>query len=108
MAEASIPVDLLNPGQVFACLGFLEAADVLLGEARGGFDWSDEADVCFRLASATEGTQLNRCCGFLAKLRFNLEVPENLAWTRLRGTLRLCNTAVTRRFRFPRPQARPR
>ena len=25
MAEASIPVDLLNPGQVFACLGFLEA-----------------------------------------------------------------------------------
>ena len=28
MAGASIPVDLGNPGQVFACLGFLEAADV--------------------------------------------------------------------------------
>ena len=25
MAESSIPVDLFNPGQVFACLGFLEA-----------------------------------------------------------------------------------
>jgi CRISPR-associated protein Csx14 len=39
MAEHTIPVDLLNPGQVFACLGFLEAADVLLGDAEGGFDW---------------------------------------------------------------------
>lgn len=51
MAEAIIPVDLLNPGQVFACLGFLEAADILLGNAEGGFDWSDESNVCFRLAA---------------------------------------------------------
>ncbi|MEW4529962.1 hypothetical protein [Maioricimonas sp. JC845] len=49
MAEASIPVDLLNPGQVFACLGFLEAADVLIGNAEGGFDWADESKVRFRL-----------------------------------------------------------
>ncbi len=49
MAEKTIPVDLLNPGQVFACLGFLEAADILLGEARGGFDWRDEAEILFRL-----------------------------------------------------------
>ncbi|TWT65087.1 type I-G CRISPR-associated protein Cas8g2 [Allorhodopirellula solitaria] len=55
MAEASIPVDLLNPGQVFACLGFLEAADILLGNARGGFDWSDESDVRFRLSADTVG-----------------------------------------------------
>lgn len=40
MAQASIPVDLFNPGQVFACLGFLEAAEVLLGNARGHFEWS--------------------------------------------------------------------
>src|SRR6266478_2404604 len=49
MAEAAIPVDLSNPGQVFACLGFLEAADALVGDAEGGFDWSDEADVRFSL-----------------------------------------------------------
>jgi CRISPR-associated protein Csb3 len=49
MAEHAIPVDLRNPGQVFACLGFLEAADVLLGDAEGGFDWSDEVNVTFRL-----------------------------------------------------------
>ena len=49
MTESSIPVDLFNPGQVFACLGFLEAADEICGNAEGGFDWSDEADVKFRL-----------------------------------------------------------
>lgn len=41
MATASIPVDLFNPGQVFACLGFLEAAEILLGDAEGGFEWED-------------------------------------------------------------------
>lgn len=47
MSEASIPVDLFNPGQVFACLGFLEAADALLGEAEGRFDWSESQSPRF-------------------------------------------------------------
>ena len=34
MADASIPVDLFNPGQVFACLGFMEAAELLLEGAK--------------------------------------------------------------------------
>jgi len=51
MDEASIPVDLLNPGQVFACLGFLEAAEILCGDASGGFDWDDETDIRFRLSA---------------------------------------------------------
>ncbi len=51
MARASIPVDLFNPGQVFACLGFLEAADVLLGEAEGGFDWHDPEHVRFLMSA---------------------------------------------------------
>lgn len=49
MTEASIPVDLLNPGQVFACLGLVEATDILLGDVEGVFDWSNPADVRFRL-----------------------------------------------------------
>lgn len=39
MAEASIPVDLRNPGQVFACLGLMEAAEILLGPAEGRYAW---------------------------------------------------------------------
>jgi CRISPR-associated protein Csb3 len=49
MSADSIPVDLFNPGQVFACLGFLEAADVLLGDAEGGFDWKREGNTTFGL-----------------------------------------------------------
>ncbi len=44
MAKTSIPVDLFNPGQVFACMGFLEAADVLIGNAIGGFEWGQSGD----------------------------------------------------------------
>jgi len=50
MARAEIPVDLFNPGQVFACLGFLEAADLLVGDALGGFAWWDSRD-CFRICA---------------------------------------------------------
>lgn len=53
MIESSIPVNLLNPGQVFACLGFLEAADLLLDGARGGFDWNDDAGARFCLSAAS-------------------------------------------------------
>lgn len=65
MAEASIPVDLTNPGQVFACLGFLEAACELLGEARGGFDWQDSDDACFRIAVPGTGDPLACILRFL-------------------------------------------
>lgn len=66
MAHASIPVDLFNPGQVFACLGFLEAADVLLGDAEGGFDWSDETDVKFLLHANGKSNPFERVLDFLA------------------------------------------
>ncbi len=65
MAEASIPVDLKNPGQVFACLGFLEAAEILLGEAGGGFNWQDENDVRFRLAAFGSDDPVVRVLRFL-------------------------------------------
>lgn len=65
MAEATIPVDLLNPGQVFACLGLLEAADTLLGDARGGFDWTDESNIRFRLAANGDTSPIEAVLSFL-------------------------------------------
>lgn len=38
---ASIPVELESPGQVLACMGFLEAAEVLFGGVEAHFDWSE-------------------------------------------------------------------
>lgn len=67
MADASIPVDLFNPGQVFACLGFLESADVLLGEAEGSFDWTDEAKVRFHLHASGGQNPFAAVLEFLAQ-----------------------------------------
>ncbi len=67
MAEADIPADLFNPGQVFACLGFLEAADILLGDAEGGFDWRDEGNIRFLLRASGERNPFEAVLEFLAK-----------------------------------------
>lgn len=47
MSQHSIPVDLFNPGQVFACLGFAELAELLVGPAKSAFDWSDPREARF-------------------------------------------------------------
>ncbi len=65
MAETSIPVDLANPGQVFACLGFLEVADGLLGDARGGFAWREADGARFRLAARGDDDPAARVLRFL-------------------------------------------
>lgn len=75
MAEASIPVDLFNPGQVFACIGFAEAADVLLGGAQGVFDWSDPSNVVFRLRAAGDGSPVLRVLKFLDRARPQAMAP---------------------------------
>jgi CRISPR-associated protein Csb3 len=52
MATSSIPVDLRNPGQVFACLGLMEAAEILIGPATGGFvGQKPETQVRFTLTT---------------------------------------------------------
>ncbi len=66
MAEHAIPkVDLFNPGQVFACLGFLEAADILLGDAEGAFDWRDESSVRFSLRVKSKNNPFETVIEFL-------------------------------------------
>ena len=78
MAESSIPVDIFNPGQVFACLGFLEAADVLCGDAEGGFDWNDEVEVNFHLRSDGNENPFATVLEFLAQAEVKALAPK--AW----------------------------
>lgn len=75
MAEASIPVDLFNPGQVFACLGFLEAAETLLGGAEGAFDWRDRSRPEFRLRAAGERSPVVVVLDFLSTATIHSEAP---------------------------------
>ena len=65
MATAVIPVDLTNPGQVFACVGFAEVADVLLGNAQGAFDWHESDNVEFRVAATGDENPVARVLRFL-------------------------------------------
>lgn len=66
MAVSTVPVDLFNPGQVFACIGFAEAAGVLRGEARGAFDWS-EPQAVFRVEAPGSEDPVSTVLSFLAE-----------------------------------------
>lgn len=65
MSEFSIPVDLFNPGQVFACLGFLEAAETLVGACSATFDWRDPAGARFLLNAETDKNPFSEVLSFI-------------------------------------------
>lgn len=76
MAEASIPVDLLNPGQVFACLGFMEAAEILCGPCEGGFNYQNgatSADFVLRVNGAVD--PILKCLHFLVGAEVSAIAP---------------------------------
>ena len=80
MAESTIPVDLLNPGQVFACLGLLEAADLLLGGAVGGFVPSGGTNTSFRLSANGLADPLLAGLAFLADPAVDLRAVSPTDW----------------------------
>ena len=73
MPESRIPVDLFNPGQVFACLGLVEVADLLLGGAAGIFDWKGSV-VTFRLVADAE-PPVERALRFLERAEVVVLAP---------------------------------
>jgi len=75
MSQAVIPVDLYNPGQVFACLGLMEAADILLGGAEGRFDWTD-GQSRFVLHADGEADPVQTVIGFLYTARVQAIAPQ--------------------------------
>jgi CRISPR-associated protein Csx14 len=66
-AQVSIPVDLRNPGQVFACLGFMEATEILSGPCEGRFSYrSSEASAQFELTAPGADNPVETVVRFLA------------------------------------------
>ncbi|MGH9477232.1 MAG: type I-G CRISPR-associated protein Cas8g2 [Terriglobales bacterium] len=78
MAEAVVPVDLINPGQVFACMGFLEAAEALLGRAEGGFEWEGGASSRFRIGAAGAKDPVAAVLEFLAQAEVRERKPDGV------------------------------
>lgn len=89
MAEASIPVDLFNPGQVFACVGLAEAANVLVGDPEGCFDWSRRDSARFHLRTNGGGNPIERVLEFLSRAEARAEAPNGSsnvqAWNKAWG-----------------------
>jgi len=75
MALSKIPVDLFNPGQVFACLGFMELADALLDDTEAGFDWSDSKQAKFHLSVAGDAKPVEKVLEFLANASVERVTP---------------------------------
>ncbi len=59
-----------------ACLGFLEAAEILLGGAEGGFDWSDEPEVRFSLRAMGDQNPFAVVLGYLADAEIRSYAPD--------------------------------
>ena len=76
MAEASISVDLLNPGQVFACLGCMEAAEVLCGPCQGRFDYTDyNTSASFTLRTEGPRDPVAETLKFLSRAKTKAVAP---------------------------------
>jgi CRISPR-associated protein Csb3 len=78
MAEAEIPVDLLNPGQVFACLGLMEASEALgLRPCEGSFVYQGgQTNARFRLQVDGDDDPVTRVVLFLSKSRATSIAPK--------------------------------
>lgn len=106
MAESSISVDMFNPGQVFACLGLLEAADILLGNAAAGFEWGDHGESRFRLIASGNEPPVERVIRFLEEAEVHSKAPANSDnigdWQKGWGTVpEICEEGEP--FPFPDP-----
>lgn len=77
MSRESIPVDLLNPGQVFACLGFMEASIVLCGKTRATFDWAGPGECRFHLETPGSDNGFERVLDFLARAEVRSVAPAD-------------------------------
>lgn len=67
MTRAEFPVNLSNPGQVLACVGFMEAAEFLAGAAKLGFRWKGREEPCCQLEADTEQSPVEMVLDFLTQ-----------------------------------------
>jgi len=103
MADATIPVDLFNPGQVFACLGLLEMAEVLLGGARAAFDWRNQEDVRFSVCANGDGNPVAVALEFLSKATVSSVAPAGSSQSTEKWEVPTHLLADGAPFPFPEP-----
>lgn len=101
MAKAAIPIDVHNPGQVFASVGFLELADVLLGPARGGFVWESPGRPRFELEASGGENPFACVLEFLSNAEIREVVPASSSDPEGPNGLDAANGGTISSQRFP-------
>ncbi len=76
MSIHSIPVDLTNPGQVLACMGFLEASEILLGPTEARFDWQS-GNTQFSLQTEASDNPFADVLAFVSDAKAIAVVPRD-------------------------------
>jgi CRISPR-associated protein Csx14 len=108
MAEATIPVDPTNPGQVFACLGLMEAAEVLCGPVMGRFDLSPGREA-FGLAADSEEDPILAVLSFLTKAEVCAATLDGQDASFGKSmTFTACSVYPAGAYPYPDPSARDR
>jgi len=103
MATANIPVDILNPGQVLACLGLMEALEILRGPCEGAFDYTrSEVQTRFILDCADSEDPITDVVQFLFSASVEAVAPEGSSFALSKWDLALRTTADSV-FPFPLP-----
>lgn len=108
MADSTIPVDLMNPGQVFACLGIIELADILLGTPAATFDWRGDRGTLFRVSADGTEPPVKRAISFLMEAAIVPQAPAYSAnpdgWNpKWGGPVEILDRSEP--FPFPDPQS---
>lgn len=73
-SRSEIPADVLNPGQVFACYGLIELAELLCGEARAGF-----IDDSFVVEADGEVEPVQAAIDFIAGSKTYVLLPKGIS-----------------------------
>src|SRR6185437_13964954 len=105
MAVSIIPVDLSNPGQVFACLGLMEAAEILIGRpCEGGFDYRDlEIKTTFTLRAESVEEPVAAVIRFLARAEVKALAPHRSRLSTARWDIETLPVDASDRNAFPCP-----
>jgi len=70
-SKSTIPVDVLNPGQVFGSYGLIELAELLCGDVRAGF-----VDDCFVIEAKGEVEPVKVAIDFIAEATVTAVLPR--------------------------------
>lgn len=105
MATASVPVDLLNPGQVFGSLGLLELSEILLGPSKAAFDWTAPENTQFVIEAEGSKDPIQEALRFLAEAHVESLAPPQSGLNTDEWSVGTCDVSTAEGYPIPPPSS---